>query len=495
MRFHSRWFALLLAASLTGCLYLPPMNHTAGVRTVVSLAPGQETHATLRQKLGRPGLLELDSAQCWGWRQNYGSALVDLKGGLSLEGKEFRVLARFDGDRAQDLEVQVEPARPAAGQVIPAPLRSLAWNPAPAVVCAGDGRFYAVDGDGALWRQEADGSGPVRLFQPQDHPRGSQALAWSESGHVVAVAGKCAVYVWDTLEDRLAMRFDGRGKDWAIPQRAARAEFSPDGRWLAVTGWGSGNGTLLLDTRTREPVWRDRDNDTTALGFSPDGRRFLVLASRRLRIIDPGTGASTGGIELPAPGLSALECLFRDFRVDEAGDLLLADGAFLTRWDLGEVERTFREEHRNVRTTGGGKEPALLEARMLPIFDRPGDAVERLSQASCLTALFSRDGAFLLIRHGWLFHHEPFLRADALRLGFLSDAFQVIRVEDGRGVASWRVASPALGVIPLEFTAGGGLVGIRVDPGRRSFMQHPDITFNLWDLDLDRILPSPEPEP
>jgi hypothetical protein len=511
-----------------GCVIIPvpPKNYTAGTEIVQGLDPARETRASLRKKLGQPDVLEVEDTWAWVWRQNFGHAFVAgtiIKPDYILkkrDARQFRVLARFDGDQVRTLDRWLEPPEGDSKlQPLPDPRQSLVWTGVDMAHWEADGTCYAVDHEGALLRRPADGDHPVRLLALPRPKRGMQAFARSPREPRLAVAGRGVVLVWDLAQGRLAAQVDGEGKGWSVPVRVRHAEFSPDGRWLAVVGleW-----SLLLDTVTWEPVWRDVGRALGAGGFTGRGQRFVAMQEDQVLLVDPWQGEVVGRLDLPALGAVAWGSE-GDIRGDRAwacraigDDLLLTDGVLLSRWSLGEVEAAWRQERHTVKPAGGGKEPALLEARLLP--GLPFKARVQIPRVEFLPppdnamfldngfSLFSRDGQFLLLGRTRWAAYDP-TRWHGLVV------FQVFRIRDlhatgvflphvpgaNKTFASWDVinflkASGAplrwidQGLVPLGFTPDHALSGITFDENRG---YQPG--FHLWDLGLDRPDPAPEP--
>ena len=97
------------------------------------------------------------------------------------------------------------------------------------------------------------------------------------------------IYAWDAHTGRQLYSLPGH-----LRQVSALA-CSPDGRWLASSGWD--NTIKLWDTQTRQLVWSQPDEKATLL-FSPDGK--LLWTGSELR--DAGTGRVLRSFRLPPHG-------------------------------------------------------------------------------------------------------------------------------------------------------------------------------------------------
>lgn len=431
---------------LTGC-YLPSLSHTRGAGTVQALEPDRETDATLRQKLGRPDVLDLPTVRVWEWRQTYGYLLVGgaMQGYLlPMQGKAFRVLARFEGERVMAIETESEPKRvKGIGDPLPEALVSIPWE-GPGSFAAG--AFFAVGKDGGLWRKASPAEEAVQVVPGAKKGGRNAVIAVSPDGQRVVVAGPRIAYVWDDLSRSVLSESIPKKGPWPCPPYGSEARFSPDGRWLVLVG---SRDSALLDTATWQPVWTDPKQGWSSAFFSPEGDRLVIIRYRELRVIETATGRVTARMALSsAPRWNGL--------LLPGGELLLACGSVLTRWDLAEMERLHREGQQDLRLLGGPGAEALREVRLLPMLAGGG--------GDALAPLLSQDGT-LLLQHGpgraW---------------------FGIIRAADLQAAGLFRKDERTLSLTPILLDSDGLLHGVQV---RQLPRLGPYVSIHhLWKLPL-----------
>ncbi len=308
--------AFLTVAGTLGCLYVPPLSQTSGRKEVLALRPGEETRQSLQVKLGVPDMVDLPSVQVWEWRQNRGTLLFVSPagaGGLSLEGATFKVLARYEGDRAVALEAELEPDKGSVEDPPPPlpaeriPLKGA--NPLPpeskpasgpkyyrAWVAPG-GEIITLGREGDLWLKTIGPSQSVKVADLSESSWEGNVNDTQESlsrdGRLLALSRGGQIIVWDVAGSKEAARlpiFDAESPKKAKPVRGM-AIFSPDGKWLAVSalsfsGWSSGARSCLkvLEVGSWKTLWSLEESERKAEGphhiqFSPDGTRLLADAS------------------------------------------------------------------------------------------------------------------------------------------------------------------------------------------------------------------------
>jgi len=111
-----------------------------------------------------------------------------------------------------------------------------AWSP--------DGRYVAYNGSGGIYRKAADGGTPPEILLR------SQTLAvpksWSPDGRYLVYA---QVYP-GTGSDLFALPIGQPGSQpmalWQTPATSSQGEFSPDGRWVAITSNDSGQSEIYV---------------------------------------------------------------------------------------------------------------------------------------------------------------------------------------------------------------------------------------------------------
>lgn len=143
--------------------------------------------------------------------------------------------------------------------------------------------------------QELDGSPAVGAVALS--PDGK--IIWSGGNQPIVKIGKTyfnsnaalPIYAWDAHTGQQLYSLPGHLR------QVTALTCSPDGRWLASSGWD--NTTRLWDTRTRQMVW-SRPGSPPTLVFSPDSKRLANGGE----IWDAGTGATLRTFRLPPQGHS-----------------------------------------------------------------------------------------------------------------------------------------------------------------------------------------------
>lgn len=373
MRRTALLFHLALCLLAGGCLYLPPVTHTADRGKVLSIQPGVDTRQSLRRKLGKPNVLDLAAVQAWDWSVNKGTFLVLAGPGSVLDhafkGDAFRVLARFEGERVSAVE-HFERAKE-----VPESAPSTPPAPDPIAEERG-GRRFELDRTGRLWLKDAEHPERTQVL-PAVGPEGTQlplALAVSPDGRSAVVLRAGEARVWDTgLGTQTVVPAPGpaagkKPRAWMPPH--ARALFSEDGRSLLLSD--PQHGLRMVEVATWQVRWAQDATFGLLSALAPDGSRVLI-PDAGLTVLDGATGAMTGRIEP-----RGLERWFNfwdnhwwlDFALRFlSSDTFLACGTATAEcWSLPEIERAFRDR-RPVRVHKGGLEPALLAVDLRPFPD------------------------------------------------------------------------------------------------------------------------------
>lgn len=354
--------ALALAGSL-GCLYVPPVTHRAGAQSVALVQAGPMDRQALRDHLGRPNILELREVYVWDWIANRGTVLLPLPADIPITGGAFRVLARFDGDRASAVVVERSDTRELD--------RTMPRNPFREARRSVGGWELLLDERRRLWGLRAGEAGPERcLVQGDPKPkRGRGSLVYlvleaSEDGRFVLFGGPEGACLWDVAEGAVVARWgDGAGGLIA-------AAFSPDGARVFLA---DALGLRLLDRDAGGECWRQPlkvpPSGQTPL-FTREGD-LILLPGNELLLLEAATGAVAGRIEgrRLEPWFNIYDDLgwhhYR-FRM-EPGGLLVAEGpATVERWDLHQVVAAGREG-RPARVKGNAAEPALVRVDLRPL--------------------------------------------------------------------------------------------------------------------------------
>ena len=193
-----------------------------------------------------------------------------------------------------------------------------------------DGRFITFqsdrEGDAAIFRQQADGSGPAERLTKPDAGVRHEPESWSPDGKTLSMnlirAGNQSV--WTTTTDAAA-------KPQAFADTVAvekHSSFSPDGRWLAYMSINEGNSEVFIQPF---PPTGAKYQISTGGGrtpaWSPDGRQlfFHSISLNRFVVVDiraePGL---TLGTPVPLPIEGAIHPLAqRNYDVTPDGKQLI----------------------------------------------------------------------------------------------------------------------------------------------------------------------------
>lgn len=353
--------ALALAGSL-GCLYVPPVTHRAGAQSVALVQAGPMDRQALRDHLGRPNILELREVYVWDWIANRGTVVLPLPAEIPITGGAFRVLARFEGDRAAEVQVDRGDARTVE--------RTMPQNPFREARKAVGGWELRLDERRWLWGRRAGEGGPEGRCDGGNAHLGRRrpvvylVLEVSEDGRFALFGGPEGACLWSALEGAVVARWgDGAGGLIA-------AAFSSDGARVFLA---DARGLRLLDRATGRELWR-RPLKAPPSGQTPlftlEGD-LILLPGNELLLLEAATGEVAGRIEgrRLEPWFNIYDDLgwhhYR-FRM-EPGGLLVAEGpATVERWDLHRVAAAGREG-RPARVKGNASEPALVGVALRPL--------------------------------------------------------------------------------------------------------------------------------
>ena len=192
-----------------------------------------------------------------------------------------------------------------------------------------DGRFITFqsnrDGDDAIFRQPADGSGPAARLTRPEAGVGHRPESWSVDGKTLSMN-----VVNSTNESVWTITTDAGAKPTPFADTTAvekHSSFSPDGRWVAYMANNEGDSDLYIQpfpptgakyqiaTGGRTPAW------------SPDGKQlfFHAMASNRLFVVDiRAEQGLTSGPLVPLPIEDAVHPLTqRNYDVTPDGKQLL----------------------------------------------------------------------------------------------------------------------------------------------------------------------------
>lgn len=281
-----------------GGLFLPNSSLVTtdtldGKPIVVWSVPGGRRLGTMRPKPSRqdgtrdtfPDAREANNlARLWrpvpdpaadvGWR--YDDRVFDLVRRLS--GEQFppaavgprgeRLLAAV-GDVLELYSIDEPDAPPLRIVPLPVPVEHVAWQP-------GGERAATIDIEGAiqLWSLAADEPELLRRWQGDGDRVVCSTLLVNPTGEAVAAVRDDGTVILRTVHDPPGaepLRLLSGG--W----RGIRADFSPDGRWLAVSDFGG--GSLWPVARERYPhVLRGHTGAVPGLEFTPDGGRLVSIS-------------------------------------------------------------------------------------------------------------------------------------------------------------------------------------------------------------------------
>ncbi len=145
----------------------------------------------------------------------------------------------------------------------------------------------------------------------------SGKVVWHVKGHPSPMQGGEGAYSAAFIDGGdivTGSRDDGSLRVWSVKDGAAgatidtklrqvgRLELSPDRKLIAVT---DGEKTLALYDIAGKELWRNSGNLSSAIAFSPDGKRLatgVTVGMSMLKSIDTATGKGIGDIAIKANG-------------------------------------------------------------------------------------------------------------------------------------------------------------------------------------------------
>ncbi len=368
-------FALPVAAVLalaSGCLYLPPVRHTAGDSTLKRAQAESTSRDAMASEIGRADVIRTRAAWVHDWIQSYGYIVAGYSG-AELTGKPHRVLVRFNGDAVTGMEVAA-PAPLVAAIPEQTVLKGCGEDDrrrAVIALAAASGTIAAIDSKGGVcvWNDDASKGRLVvplvglekKLFTLDG------TIAVSPDGRLVAAASDLAVVIWDVVDGRLAATATRpRASTWSRPRRAASAAFSPDGARLAVAGPES---LLVIDAATGREVWSVvKGPHFEAVAFTSDGARILGSdESGQLVDYDAVTGRVLAQVSERNVLLPDLVPLAAPAERLPSRRVLVAGRAALETWDLDALERRYESTGTTVPVLDDADVPELLDVRLLPL--------------------------------------------------------------------------------------------------------------------------------
>jgi WD40 repeat protein len=188
------------------------------------------------------------------------------------------------------------------------------------VLSAGDVRKIALSVDGKLMAGVGE-NGALQWWDVARHSLAGKApenkhgdeppivfsLAFSPSGHILAVGLNDSVQLWDTASQRSAGQIPLGGGGNSVGSMA----FSPDGRQLAV---GAYSQVRLFDVTSRRQIGNSmlgHDGAVRSIAFSPDSRIIATAASDpSVRLWDIASSRQIGDIPLGNLGTKVFSLAF-----------------------------------------------------------------------------------------------------------------------------------------------------------------------------------------
>ena len=154
-----------------------------------------------------------------------------------------------------------------------------------------DGRFITFqsdrEGDSAIFRQPASGSGPAERLTKPDAGVGHEPESWSPDGKTLSmnVIRSGNQSVWTTTTDSAA-------KPTAFADTVAvekHSSFSPDGRWLAFMSTNEGNSEVfILPFPSTGAKYQISTGGGRTPAWAPDGKQlfFHSIVLNRFVVVD-----------------------------------------------------------------------------------------------------------------------------------------------------------------------------------------------------------------
>ena len=365
-------------ALASGCLYLPPIRHTAGDSTLRRAQAEADSRAAMASEIGRADVLRTRAVWVHDWLQSYGYIVAGYSGS-ELTGKPHRVLVRFDGDAVARMEIAAPPplAAPPPRSALPGACDPNDPQRVAIALAAAGGTIAALDAEGAVcvW---TEGAGPGRPAEPR-LGRGRRfltpdgAVAVAPDGALVGAARDRTVVLWEIAGDGGEARATRpRVSTVRHPRRVLSVAFSPDGKRLAVAG---SDGLVVIENATGQVAWSaGKGSSVEAVAFTADGARLVASDDAgRLLDYDAATGQLLGEIgerHVPFPGLVPLAA--PPGRLP-ARTVLIAGRAALETWDLDALERDrgAAEAPQPVPVLDDEEVAALNDVRLLPLAALP----------------------------------------------------------------------------------------------------------------------------
>lgn len=171
------------------------------------------------------------------WRDRQGKNLgaIGDAGGVVMISPDGKQLV---GDPASQITILEFGSRVSTRLTVTPWGQNPAWSP--------DGRYVAYNGSGGMYRKATAGGAPAELLLRSQSQTLTVPKSWSPDGRYLIYA---QVYP-GTGSDMLALPMDQPGAKpialWQTPATSGQGEFSPDGRWVAITSNESGQSEIYV---------------------------------------------------------------------------------------------------------------------------------------------------------------------------------------------------------------------------------------------------------
>jgi WD40 repeat protein len=185
---------------------------------------------------------------------------------------------------------------------------------------------------------------------------GLGSLSYTADGRFLLSGGAGGARVWDAATGKQVAHF---GRD--LPSPHGRASVSPDGKLIAVGGWGEDMGGAVYEVATGRQLYRFGSPSIIAMGnFSPDGKTLAVYPRNDGAIVlhDVATGKELRALErhsADGEGFHLVESAL--FTADSKKLVSAGRDKTVRLWDV-----TTGKELKRIKTQGDGISSMALSA-------------------------------------------------------------------------------------------------------------------------------------